>query len=238
MSDQDIQAAAAGYKAVYDNALSLLQSRVWGGIQHLGLFEDPAEPLLTAQMRANRVMAAAADLRPGQTVIETACGFGGTARYLAGEHGVRVHATNIAETQFVEARDLTQRAGLSHLVDYRYADYHELPFADSSFDVWWCQEALLYSVQKRRVFEEAIQGPAAGRQADHVGSPAGRQRRRGRARELHDDDEGAEHVVDRPMGRALRQSAGQRFSSARIGAPRPCTPSEGFSTIWNRPRRS
>ncbi len=156
MSDQDIHAAAAGYKAVYDNALSLLQSRVWGGIQHLGLFEDPAEPLLTAQMRANRVMAAAADLRPGQTVIETACGFGGTARYLAGEHGVRVHATNIAETQFVEARDLTQRAGLSHLVDYRYADYHELPFADSSFDVWWCQEALLYSVRKRRVFEEAI----------------------------------------------------------------------------------
>ena len=134
----------------------MLQSRVWGGIQHLGLFEDPAEPLLTAQMRANRVMAAAADLRPGQTVIETACGFGGTARYLAGEHGVRVHATNIAETQFVEARDLTQRAGLSHLVDYRYADYHDLPFADSSFDVWWCQEALLYSVQKRRVFEEAI----------------------------------------------------------------------------------
>jgi len=42
-------------------------------------------------------MAAAAELRPGQTVIETACGFGGTARYLAGEHGVRVQATNIAE---------------------------------------------------------------------------------------------------------------------------------------------
>ena len=29
MSDQDIHAAAAGY----DNALSLLQSRVWGGIR-------------------------------------------------------------------------------------------------------------------------------------------------------------------------------------------------------------
>jgi sarcosine/dimethylglycine N-methyltransferase len=156
MSDRDIQEAAAGYKAVYDNALSELQSRVWGGIQHLGLFEDPAEPLLTAQMRANRVMAEAADLRPGQTVIEAACGFGGTARYLAGKHGVRVRATNIAETQFVEARELTERAGLSHLVDYQYADYHDLPFADSSFDVWWCQEALLYSVQKRRVFEEAI----------------------------------------------------------------------------------
>jgi sarcosine/dimethylglycine N-methyltransferase len=156
MSDRDIQEAAARYRATYDTALSQLQSRVWGGNLHLGLFEDPAEPLLAAQMRANRSMAAAARLRPGQTVVETACGVGGTARFLAKEHGVKVVATNIAETQLAEARELTQRAGLDHLVDFRFADYHDLPFADASFDVWWCQEALLYSVDKRRVMQEAI----------------------------------------------------------------------------------
>ena len=45
---------------------------------------------------------------------------------------------------------------MSKLIDFSYADYHELPFPDGSFDVWWCQEALLYAIDKRRVFDEAI----------------------------------------------------------------------------------
>ena len=156
MSDQDIEAAAANYRATYDTTLAELQSRVWGGNLHLGLFETPEEPLLAAQMRANRHMAAAADLRPGQVVIEAACGVGGTARFLAKEQGVRVRATNIAEMQLTEARELAEKAGLSHLLEFRFADYHNLPFVDASCDVWWCQEALLYSVDKRRVFDEAM----------------------------------------------------------------------------------
>ena len=156
MSDQEIQAAAAHYRATYDTALAELQSRVWGGNLHLGLFERPGEALLPAQMRANRQMAAAADLEPGKMVIEAACGVGGTARFLAKEHGVRVRATNIAEMQLSEAQLLAEKEGLSHLVEFRFADYHHLPFPDASCDVWWCQEALLYSVDKRRVLEEAM----------------------------------------------------------------------------------
>ena len=37
MSDQEIEAAAAHYRATYDTALAELQSRVWGGNLHLGL---------------------------------------------------------------------------------------------------------------------------------------------------------------------------------------------------------
>ena len=35
------------------------------------------------------------------------------------------------------------------------ADYHQLPFADGRFDLWWCQEALLHSPDKARVLGEA-----------------------------------------------------------------------------------
>jgi sarcosine/dimethylglycine N-methyltransferase len=133
-----------------------LLSRIWGGNLHLGLFEDPREPLLEAQLRARRRMAKAARLRRGQAVLEAACGLGSTARYLAEMHGVRVCATDIAEAQLAEARELTKGAGLSDLVSFRHGDFHELPVPDASFDVWWCQEALLYSIDKRRVLEEAI----------------------------------------------------------------------------------
>ena len=108
MSTREIEEAAAGYRATFDTAAAALQSRMWQGAQHLGLFESDDEPLPRAQMRANRAMAAAARLRPGQVVVEAACGFGDTARYLAREHGVRVRATNLAEMQIVEARALTE----------------------------------------------------------------------------------------------------------------------------------
>ena len=156
MTRREVEEAAARYRATYDTGVSELLSRVWGGNLHMGLFQDPAEPLLPAQLRAKRHMAEAARLQRGETVVEAACGVGSTARYLAKSYGVRVCATNIAEAQLAEARDLTESAGLSDLVDFRYADYHELPFPNASFDVWWCQEALLYSVDKRRVLEEAI----------------------------------------------------------------------------------
>jgi sarcosine/dimethylglycine N-methyltransferase len=156
MANRDFDDATARYRAMYDTALSTLLSRIWGGNLHMGLFESRDEPLLPAQMRANAHMAKAAAFKPGQKVIEAACGVGSTARYLAKNYGVHVQATNIAEMQLTEGRELTAQAGLSHLVDFSYADYHELPFPDSSFDVWWCQEALLYSIDKRRVFDEAI----------------------------------------------------------------------------------
>jgi sarcosine/dimethylglycine N-methyltransferase len=65
-----------------------------------------------------------------------------------------VTATNVAEKQLEEAEAITNRAGLSASIHYRHADYHSLPFPDASFDVWWCQEALLYSIDKPRVFQE------------------------------------------------------------------------------------
>lgn len=156
MSGTTIAESAARYRKTYDTPLSALLSRIWGGHLHMGLFERPDEPLLDAQMRANRRMAEATGLRPGQSVLEAACGIGGTARFLAETYGVHVTATNIAETQLAEGRTLTAAAGLSHLVEFTFADYHALPFPDAACDVWWCQEALLYSADKRRVLEEAM----------------------------------------------------------------------------------
>ncbi|MEA2782927.1 MAG: sarcosine/dimethylglycine N-methyltransferase [Rhodospirillaceae bacterium] len=156
MTDAAFRQAATTYRQTYDTALSELLSRIWGGHLHMGLFESPAEPLKVAQMRVNRYMAEAAALHPGLCVLETACGVGGTARFLAQNYGVRVLATNIAETQLAEGRTLTEEADLSHLVEFRFADYHDLPVGEASFDVWWCQEALLYSIDKRRVLEEAL----------------------------------------------------------------------------------
>jgi sarcosine/dimethylglycine N-methyltransferase len=147
---------AAQYRRTYDAPLSTLLSRIWGGHLHMGLFETPKEPLIAAQLRADRRLADEAGLGAGKELLEVACGVGGTARFLAETCGVRVTATNIAEAQLAEARALTAEAGLSDRVEFAFADYHALPFPDGRFDTWWCQEALLYSTDKRRVLDEAL----------------------------------------------------------------------------------
>jgi cyclopropane fatty-acyl-phospholipid synthase-like methyltransferase len=156
VADLTFAEQTAIYRRTYDTPLSALLTRIWGGHLHMGLFAGADERLLAAQLRANHRMGKAAGLRPGHKVIETACGIGGTARYLVQAFGVRVTATNIAEAQLAEGADLVAAAGLSEAIDFAFADYHDLPFADARFDAWWCQEALLYAVDKRRVIEEAM----------------------------------------------------------------------------------
>lgn len=140
----------------YDTEIFSLLTTIWGENLHMGLFEDPDEPFDTATERATATMAADVRFKQGQRVIEAACGIGGTARHLARTFGVAVEATNISAMQLDRGRELTDHAGLGHLIRFSYADYHELPFADASFDVWWCQEAMLYAPDKERVVREAL----------------------------------------------------------------------------------
>lgn len=65
-------------------------------------------------------------LRPGQTVVEAGCGWGGLARYMARHYGVRVHAYNISSEQIRYAREEAVRQGLDHLIDYIEDDYRNI----------------------------------------------------------------------------------------------------------------
>ena len=37
-----------------------------------------------------------------------------------------------------------------------YADFHELPYEDNRFDVWWCMLSVLHAVDKPKVVGEAF----------------------------------------------------------------------------------
>lgn len=146
----------AEYRKTFDAPISRLINRMWGGQWHLGVFAAPDESLHDAQIRASRIMADGAGLKPGHRVAEVACGVGGTTRFLARDYGCMVWATNIAESQIAEAREITKAEGLDRAIEYSIADFHALPAANASFDCWWCQEALLYAVDKKKVIGEGL----------------------------------------------------------------------------------
>ena len=152
------------YRAFYDGGLTAVLSAAWGGNLHLGFFERPGQTLAEAQLNTKRHLAKTAGLRRGSTVIEVACGVGGSARFLAQECDAQVLATNIAETQLDEGRRAAAAEGLGDRVRFAFADYHDLSALaeNASFDCWWCQEALLYAADKPRVLREARRVVKAG----------------------------------------------------------------------------
>lgn len=137
------------------DGMDRLYARVWGDSIHFGYYDKPGLDLEAAVTQAKQRMAQCAGLRVGDSILEVASGWGATARYLARACGVSVTATNLEQEFIDKARGLSLQAGLQGQIRHQQADYHDLPFADNRFDVWWCQEATVHARNKPQVFSEA-----------------------------------------------------------------------------------
>ena len=65
-------------------------------------------------------------LRPGETVIEAGCGWGGLALHMAKYYGVHVRAFNISHEQIAYARDRAKWEGLADRVEFVEDDYRNI----------------------------------------------------------------------------------------------------------------
>ena len=81
-------------------------------------------------------------LRPGETVIDAGCGWGGLALHMAKNYGVRVRAYNISHEQIAYARDRAKWESLSDRVAFIEDDYRNI---DTRADVF-CSVGMLEHV--------------------------------------------------------------------------------------------
>lgn len=88
-------------------------------------------------------------LRPGETVVETGCGWGALAIYMAQHYGVRVKAFNISHEQITYAREWAKREGLTGKVEFIEDDYRNL---SDKFDVF-CSVGMLEHVGRNHYNE-------------------------------------------------------------------------------------
>ena len=129
---------------------------VFGENIHHGVFDSSTDTFEAATIRANELLAKSVHLGSGKRVLETACGVGGAARYLARKFAVDVTATNLSEGQLAIARQLTVEQGLDAKVSLEYADFTDLPYLEGQFDCYWCQDSWLYGEDKPRMISEAF----------------------------------------------------------------------------------
>lgn len=89
-------------------------------------YERPDLSLEQAQLAKLEHVCRKLRLKPGMTVVEAGCGWGGLARYMAREYGVNVHSYNISREQLVYAREQARQQQLDHLIDYVEDDYRNI----------------------------------------------------------------------------------------------------------------
>jgi cyclopropane-fatty-acyl-phospholipid synthase len=96
-------------------------------------FPKPAATLEEAQLAKMDLVCRKLWLRPGETVVETGCGWGALAIYMAKHFGVSVKAYNVSHEQIRFARGRAKAEGLQDRVQFIEDDYRNLA---ERFDVF------------------------------------------------------------------------------------------------------
>lgn len=127
---------------------------VWGGEDiHIGIYKSEDEPIPAASQRTVATMfRELGDLSPGASILDVGAGYGGSARWLARHHGLRVTALNLSEVENERDREMNRDQGLSSLIEVVDGDFESLPFEANRFDAVWSQDAILHSGNRGQVF--------------------------------------------------------------------------------------
>jgi SAM-dependent methyltransferase len=107
-------------------------------------------------------LAARAQLKPGQRLLDVGSGLGGSARYLAAEHRCRATGIDLTQEYVDVANALARMIGLDALVNYRRASALEIPEAAGSFDVVWTEHVQMNIADKPRFYGEIARVLAPG----------------------------------------------------------------------------
>ena len=89
-------------------------------------FTDPANSLEQAQADKKAHIAAKLALKPGMTVLDIGCGWGGMALYLHQKTGAQVLGVTLSEEQLKVARRRAAEAGVADKVRFELIDYRHV----------------------------------------------------------------------------------------------------------------
>lgn len=89
-------------------------------------FPEPDMTIEQAQAAKMEHICRKLQLKPGQTVVEAGCGWGGLAVYMAKNYGVKVRSYNISHQQIAFAVERAKKLGLNEQVEYVEDDYRNI----------------------------------------------------------------------------------------------------------------
>lgn len=91
-----------------------------------GMFIQPTETLMDAQLNKFKLMYERLDLKPEHHLLEIGSGWGGFAIYAATHSGCRVTSITLSTEQLVEAQKRAAAAGVADRVTFELRDYRDV----------------------------------------------------------------------------------------------------------------
>lgn len=133
----------------YDEQSPAIMSAM-GNTYQAGLLDSGVEKTLEQLVHA-------AEVQPGERVLDLGCGAGGPAVAIVSRvGGTRVTGLTISSAQAEAAKSLASVVGLSDRLVFEVGDYHRQPYLDGGFDRIVAFEALGYATDLEIVLREAL----------------------------------------------------------------------------------
>jgi tocopherol O-methyltransferase len=124
---------------------------LWGEHLHHGYWETGSETKEEAQVALTAHLAHVARIRPGATILDVGCGFGGSSIFLAKKYNARVLGITISSVQAQMAADAARSAKVDAKFLVMDADNISLR---ARFDVVWSIEAISHFGNTERFFSK------------------------------------------------------------------------------------
>jgi SAM-dependent methyltransferase len=154
---------AAGYDAVFAaTPKSPTLRRLWR--EHAcGLdFPEPFAHISFVTLAELKRFAEELRLKPGDTLVDLACGMGGPALWLAKETGARLAGIDLSAVGVALAAERAAQLGLAERSQFAVGSFAQTGLDDASADGISSEDALQYAPDKRAAFAEAARVLRAG----------------------------------------------------------------------------
>ena len=122
---------------------------------HYGFWNDEAKNHQEALLNVNKFLADTVKIKSDDSVLDAGCGIGGSAIWLAQNYNVRVDGITISEKQLEEAKNLSTKYNVDHVVNFYQRDFLNTRFNDSSYSVVWAIESVCHAEDKKDFIKEA-----------------------------------------------------------------------------------
>jgi len=115
---------------------------------------SPIDEFHTRGKESTIEIANLAQLQPHHTVLDVGCGLGGSARYLANQHGCSVIGIDLTDEYIDVANKLTEFVKLTDKVSFQQGSALELPFPSENFDIVWTEHTQMNIADKGQFYGE------------------------------------------------------------------------------------
>ncbi|MEN8247594.1 MAG: methyltransferase domain-containing protein [Bacteroidota bacterium] len=108
---------------------------------HYGLWYKDTTNFTEALENTNKHLASLANIVADQKVLDAGCGVGGSAIYLAKNHGAHVTGITLSDLQVETAKTNAIKHNVGDKTEFTICDYANTHFKDNQFDLIWACES-------------------------------------------------------------------------------------------------